>query len=161
MQVISTDSIMMMLHYSNKDLKIDVNQSDSTVSRALEPYLEGLITSLSNSKKNSLIEGVHIQPEFADHMMTKFPNKIQCVFLGYKEINPKIKLKQLKEHADMIDNPWYIHMKDDELLHLTTYLQKESELLFTACQKFSKTYIEVKDIMKDKNEIIKTLLSDV
>jgi hypothetical protein len=158
MQVISTDWIMMMLYHGNKELNIDVNKSDSSVSKSLEPYLEGLISSLVHSKNNYLIEGVHIKPRFIDKLMIKYPNQIKCIFLGYKELDPGIKSNELKIHANQIDNPWYQNLSDHELLHLTHYLQKESERLYHECIEFNKVYIEVRDILIDKNQIIKALL---
>lgn len=50
-QVLSTDWIMMMLYHGNPNLGIDAHKSDISVSRQLEPYLEGLIKALVSSKK--------------------------------------------------------------------------------------------------------------
>jgi hypothetical protein len=160
MKVISTDWIMMMLFHGNKELQIDVNQSDASVSKLLEPYLEGLIKSLLNSKNDYLIEGVHIQPHFADYLMKKYPKQLKCIFLGYQELDPKIKFNQLKDHLSLLDNAWYKTMSDQELLQLTQYLQKESEKLFNLCVKYNQVYYEVKDIMSDKNAIVKILFDD-
>ena len=157
MQVISTDWIMMMLFHGNKELNIDVNKSDSSVSKSLEPYLEGLIISLVHSQNNYLIEGVHIKPRFIDKLMVKYPNQIKCVFLGYKDLDPVTKCNQLKKHANQIDNPWYQNLSDHELLHLTHYLQKESARLYQECIEFNKVYIEVRDIIEDKKQILSAL----
>jgi hypothetical protein len=160
MRVISTDLIMMMLHYGNDQLSIDINKSDITVSHALKPYLYGTIKSLSGLKKNYLIEGVHIQPDFAYELTQAFPNKIKCVFLGYKDADPILKAKELRGHIKDIDNPWYELMSDTELLELTTYMIRESEKLYHECLKYQLRYIEVTDIMKDKPNIIIDLLSN-
>ncbi len=160
MRVISTDLIMMMLHYGNDQLSIDVNKSDITVSHALKPYLLGMIKSLSGLKKDYLIEGVHIQPDFAYELIQAFPNKIKCVFLGYKDADPILKAKELRRHIKDIDNPWYESMNDKELLELTTYMIRESEKLYQECLKYQLRYIEVKNIMKEKLNIIHDLLSN-
>lgn len=159
MRVISTDLIMMMLHYGNDQLSIDIHKSDITVSHALKPYLYGMIKSLSGLKKDYLIEGVHIQPDFAYELIQAFPNKIKCVFLGYKDADPILKAKELREHTKYIDNPWYESLNDSELLELTTYMIRESEKLSRECTKYQLRYIEVKDIMKDKTDIIHDLIS--
>ena len=158
MRVISTDLIMMMLHYGNNQLSIDINKSDITVSHALKPYLYGMIKSLSGLKKDYLIEGVHIQPDFAYELSQAFPNKIKCVFLGYKDADPILKAKELRRDIKDIDNPWYESMNDTELLELTTYMIRESEKLYHECLKYQLRYIEVTDIMKDKYNIILDLL---
>lgn len=156
-QVISTDWIMMMLFHGNKDLNLDINRSDISVSRQLEPYIEGLIESLSVSKKDFLIEGVHIQPEFGKKLSERFPNKLRAVYLGYKDLDPKVKASELRAHVESIDNPWYRHMGETELLKLTKYLQKESEKLYQSCQTHQQTYIEVQNILEDELEILKIL----
>lgn len=159
MRVISTDLIMMMLHYGNDQLSIDINKSDITVSHALKPYLYGMIKSLSGLKRNYLIEGVHIQPDFAFELSQAFPDKIKCVFLGYKDADPIIKANELRRHINDLDNPWYASMSDIELLELTTYMIRESEKCYHECLKYQMNYIEVTDIMKDKFNIITRLLS--
>jgi hypothetical protein len=160
MRVISTDLIMMMLHYGNDQLSIDIHKSDITVSHALKPYLFGMIKSLSGLKRDYLIEGVHIQPDFAYELSLAFPDKIRCLFLGYKDANPIIKAKELRRDIKGIDNPWYESMSDTELIELTTYMIRESEKCYHECLKYQCRYIEVTDIMKDKVDIIKELLSN-
>ena len=157
MYVISTDWIMMMLYYGNKDLTIDIKKSDATVSAFLRPYIEGLITSLADSKMDYLIEGVHVEPAMVEKLMKRFPNKIRAIFLGYQEIDPKVKAQQLKAHINMIDNPWYNHMDEEELNHLTHYLKKESQKLYDACILHHQIYIDVLDIKTEMTNIINTL----
>lgn len=158
-QVISTDWIMMMLYHGNPNLNIDVHKSDISVSRQLEPYIEGLITALISSKKDILIEGVHIQPQFARKLMDAHPNRIKSVFLGYKQITPEAKAKELVLHASEIDNPWYMSMGEKELLKLTHYLQKESIKLEQSCQQFQQVYIEIDDVMSQQDDIIRELFA--
>lgn len=157
-RIISTDWIMMMLHYGNKDLNIDINRSDKSVSHMIEPYMEGLIKSLIGFKKDVLIEGVHIQPEFASVLQNRYPGLIHIVFLGYKNINPDIKKQELKINAKFIDNPWYINYNEEELSKLIHYLIKESDDLEKTCIKFKQTYIEVHNIINDKVNIINVLI---
>jgi hypothetical protein len=160
MRVISTDLIMMMLHLGNDQLSIDIHKSDISVSHALKPYLYGMIKSLSGLKKNYLIEGVHIQPDFAYELTQAFPNKIKYVCLGYKDADPILKAKELRGHIKDIDNPWYESMSDTQLIELTTYMINESDKLYHECLKYQCRYIEVADIMKDKLKIIEELLSN-
>jgi hypothetical protein len=157
--VISTDWIMMMLYNSNQQINIDVNLSDASVSASLEPYIAGLIQSYIDTKSDFVIEGVHVQPEFAKKLLEKYPDKLKVVFLGYKDMDPHVKCIELKTYAHQISNPWYIHKNDQELLHLTTYLQKESEKLYNTCVKFNQTYFEINDIMTDKKAIIQALMT--
>lgn len=159
MHVISTDWIMMMLYHGNPDLKIDIHKSDMTVSRQLEPYIEGLFAALVQSQKDILIEGVHIQPALMSKLMERYPSRIKCVFLGYKDIDPVLKASQLKAHAPQIDNPWYLSMDDAGLLKLTQYLTKESQKLYESCLIYGQNYIEIQDINQDEPTILNELFS--
>ncbi len=157
LRMISTDWIMMMLYHGNKDLNIDIHKSDISVSHMLEPYIEGLIQALIDSKKDILIEGVHIQPALARKMMDQYPNKIRSVFLGYKEMDATTKTQELRKHAETMENPWYMSMNDHELYHLTTYMIHESEKLYQTCLIHKLQYMEVKDVIKDQHQIISAL----
>ena len=61
----STDYLMMSLARGNPSLGINPNSSDITVSKQLRPYLEGMIVTMIENNIDYLIEGVHIQPDFA------------------------------------------------------------------------------------------------
>lgn len=156
--VISTDQIMMMVHYGNPELKLDTNASDNTVSKTLEPYLMGLIKSLSSSKKDTLIEGVHFRAEFVYSLQKRFPNQISAIYLGYKNQTADQKAKELSEHKQLTDNCWYCHMNEQQLHDLAAYMIKESQRIYTECQQFHQTYIEVDDIIKQKETIISQLM---
>jgi len=158
MHVIATDWIMMMLHHGNKDLNIDVTKSDRSVSRLLEPYIEGLIKSLSTSKKDVLIEGVHVQPRFAKYLEDKFPNKVRILFLGYKDIDPGLKAKELLNHAHLIDNPWYLDYESNAYNKLINYLIKESNDLEKYCLQYNQAYYEVKSVLDQMDDIIQKLI---
>ena len=159
MEVIATDRIMMMLHYGNKDLKIDVTRSDQSVSRMLEPYIAGLITSLSSQQRDVLIEGVHMQPEFAKQLQDKYPNKLKIIFLGYKDVEPNIKAQELLDHAQLIDNPWYVDYDKDAYTKLINYLINESHRLYKDCMTYKQQYIEVYSVSDQMDEIIHVLLN--
>lgn len=156
--VISTDQIMMMLHYGNPELKLDINASDDTVSRKLEPYLYGLIKSLTSSKKDTLIEGVHFRAEFVHQLQKQFPNQIRPVFLGYQDQQPQNKANELDLNRRLTDNCWYDHMNKEQLLNLARYMIQESKRIFNECQIYSQTYIEIFDIIKQKDSIIIELM---
>jgi hypothetical protein len=159
--VISTDQIMMMVHYGHPELKLDINASDDTVSQTLEPYLYGLIKSLSSSKKDTLIEGVHFRASFVKRLQDEFPHMIHALYLGYKDMNPEMKAKELDLHRHLTDNCWYCDMNEKALLKLAIYMIKESQRIFDECQQHGQRYVEVYDIIQQKNDIIDLLMKSV
>lgn len=159
-QVISTDQIMMMIHYGSPEFKLDVNASDDTVSRKLEPFIRGLIKSLVSASKDALIEGVHFRAEFVKSLMASYPGKIRAVYLGYRNIDSQRKADELNRHRHLTDNCWYGHMSEAELLSLASYMIKESQRIYQECMTHHQTYVEIDDIMRQKEEIVSLLLHD-
>ena len=98
----STDYIMMMLSKGNKDPDIDIDASDSSVAKDLEPYIYGMISTMIENKVDYLLEGVHFNPDFSRRLIEKYPNDIRIVYLGYKDKNFKDKAKELLEKFDFV-----------------------------------------------------------
>ena len=156
----STDYIMMMLSRGNKDLGIDVEASDSVVSKQLEPYIEGLLKTIIENKVDYLIEGVHFNPDFAKKLMDHFPHDIKVLFLGYKNIGIKDKEEELLKYKDATENPWYLSHKGKELTKLVSYLIKESTRVYDLCKMYDLDYIEVHNISVQKDDIINKLMKE-
>ena len=158
LNIISTDLVMMMLHHAHGQAIVDIHKSDVTVSTHLKPYLQGIIKTLVSFPKDYVIEGVHIQPDFAYALSQLYPNNIKTIFLGYKNQNPHEKAKELKRYEETMDNPWFNQMNEDQLIDLTTYMIRESEKLYHACQIYQQPYVEISNIQTQMPDIIDQLL---
>lgn len=150
----STDYLMMTLFHGNKELNIDINTSDSTVSKKLEPYILGLVTTMVQNKVNYLLEGVHFNPDFSKLLLDKFPDDITIIYLGYQYESASDKYTELMKYEDSIENKWYSHYNKNEMHNLIEYLISESKRIASSCKELNLNYIEVKDIKKQLDEII-------
>lgn len=150
----STDYLMMMLFQGNKDLNIDIHASDSTVSKQLEPYLLGLITTMIQNKVDYLLEGVHFNPDFGSMLIKKFPDDITIIYLGYQFTSSIDKFNELIKYQDSIENKWYSHYDKAEMQNLLDYLISESKRIASSCLEYNLRYIEVKDMGEQLDSII-------
>ncbi len=153
----ATDYVMMMLHLGEPEESFDIWASDSTVARHLEPYLNGLIETMLDHDETFLIEGVHFNTDFARRLLDKHPNRIRIVYLGFKDATVQDKVAELNRHATAIPNRWYSHMSDEEFQHLIGYLVAESHRVYKECQELGLKYIEITDLMEQKEDIVHKL----
>ncbi len=154
----SSDYLMMSLSRANKELGINPNSSDVTVSNQMRPYLDAMIRTMIENKIDYLLEGVHFQPEFIHHLMNLYPGKIKAVYLGYRHIATEIKLQELRQFGPATENHWYHAMDDEELFFLVEYLKNESDKLYQQCQSLNLKYIDIQSITSQASEIIESLM---
>lgn len=158
LEIISTDYIMVMLDRGNPDLGIHMEESDRSVSKRLEPYLEQLIIALIQNQENYIIEGVHFLPQFIKRMIKKYPHDLSAIFLGYANWKATDKAIDLKKYRTETKNCWYCEYDDQELLKLSKYLVNESVILKEEVNQLGLKYFEIKNIIKDQDEIIDLLV---
>ena len=154
----STDYIMMMLARGNSKLSIDVNASDSTVAKSIEPYVYGMIKTMIENKDTYLIEGVHFTTDFSRKLLDEFKDDIRIIYLGYKDISKEDKIKEVKKYKHLMNNPWLFDFPLMPLEEIIEYMIGESKRIYDECQEHNLEYIDVYDINKQKNDIISMLL---
>lgn len=153
-----TDHIMMMLYRGNPQLNIHIDASDSTVARELEPYIRGLFQTIIENKKDYLVEGVHLLTSYAHELLENYPNDVRILYLGYANQNPIAKGRELKEHAHLMENPWYMSFPEKDFHQLMEYMVNESKRIKKECAELHIPYLEIHDITKQMDEIIQTLM---
>lgn len=155
--VIQTDHIMMMLHKANPSLGLNIDASDSSVARFLEPYLDALIETMIENKRDYVIEGVHFLTSFSHRLLKRYPKDVNVLYLLYAKMDPIKKAHELLEHAHEMENPWFLSMKGDAYHHLVRYLVDESKRLEQECIALDLPYIEIENIKQQMVEIIQKL----
>ncbi|MDX9691218.1 MAG: hypothetical protein RBT45_02115, partial [Acholeplasmataceae bacterium] len=139
-------------------LGIDAHDSDPSVSKALEPYLNALIETLIQNKEPMIIEGVHFLPSFSAKLMEEYPKDIKIVYLGYKDWTPQEKMEDLIRYKDATKNCWYSHYNTEELFKLSEYLIIESNKLYEEVKALHLDYIEVNNVIVQTHTIMKHIL---
>jgi len=156
----SSDYLMMSLAKGNKTIGVNPNASDITVSNQLQPYLEAMIKTMVENKIDYILEGVHFQPEFVRSILDKYPDQIEVIFLGYKDIDTLKKVEEMKLFGPKTQNHWYSNMNDQELTQLVEYMKNECQKLYDNCLNHNLPYFEVYDIVSQSDEIIKRLMHE-
>lgn len=156
----STDYIMMMLARGNNELDIDVDAEDSVVAEKIEPYVYGMIKTMIENKDTFLIEGVHFNTSFSRKLLDEFKDKIQIIYLGYKDISVENKVKEVLKYKEVMNNPWLFDHLDQSLEEIISYMIGESNRIHKECLTHNLTYIDVYDINKQKEDIINTILEN-
>jgi len=157
--VFSTDYLMMTLAIGDPEHRLDPDADDKIVSKALEPYLYGLIQTMIDNGFDQIIEGVHFLPSFADRLTKAFPGKIRFVFLGYRLADPGAKMKEILSHAKEMENAWFLTYPPKEMRKLVGYLIDESERIKLETELYGLPYVEVTDIVQDADLIIARLFA--
>ncbi len=155
--VIQTDHIMMMLHKANPSLGLNIDASDSSVARFLEPYLEALIETMIENKRDYVMEGVHFLTSFSHRLLEKFPQDIRVLYLVYAHADPIKKAHELLEHAHNMENPWFLSMKGEDYHHLVRYLVDESKRLEQECMLYHLPFIEIENIIFQMDDVLHQL----
>ncbi len=156
--IFSTDYIMMMLHHGSNNINLDINASDTTVAKKLEPFIYGMIKTMIENNETYLIEGVHFNPDFSRRLIEDFKDKIKILYLGYKDISLDNKLKEILKYKNIMNNPWLFDHQGQPVEKIVEYMIKESKRVYTECVHHNLTYIDVYDINIQKEKIIDLLL---
>ena len=157
LSIFSTDYIMMMLHYGNPQLKLDIDASDRSVAKEIQPYVHGLIQVMIDNNDSFLIEGVHFNPDFCKELLQTYPNNIKILNLGYKDISTKEKVEELTKNKANLDNPWLFH-HHDPIETIVAYMIQESKRLYQDCVKYDLPYIDIYNIEEQTEDIMKLLI---
>lgn len=155
----STDYLMMSLSRGNPGLGVDPEASDEVVSRVLEPYLDGMVQTMAENGIDYILEGVHLTPEAATRWESRFPGKIRSVFLGYRTVSPLDKWREFQLHAKDVENDWLSAYPPDRRNETLRFLVLDSEILYRKAEETGHRYVEIDDIARQADEIIRFLLS--
>ena len=158
--IFSTDYIMMMLHYGNEDLDLDIHASDSTVASKLEPYVYGLIQTMVQNDNEYVIEGVHFNTDFSRRLKDEFGDKIRITYLGYKDVSVEDKVDEIYRFKNTMDNPWIFTLPGVKVEETVEYLINESERIYQECLDRDLEYYEVYDIVEQLEDIIEKVMRE-
>lgn len=155
----STDYLMMSLFRANPGAGVDPEDPDEVVSRALEPYLHGMVRAMAENGIDYILEGVHLTPEAATRWENQYPGKIRSVFLGYRNVSPEAKGRELLLHAKDVENDWFSAYPPERRNETMRFLVLDSEILYRKAEETGHRYVEITDIPRQTDAIIEFLLT--
>lgn len=155
--VFSTDHLMMALAKADPTHAVDADADDKVVAKAMEPYLHAMIATMVAGGVDQVIEGVHFLPAFAARLVAEFPGQVRFAFLGYRNVDPTAKTKEILAHAGDVENAWFLSYPPSALAQLVRYLIAESARLKLETEIHRLPYFEITDIVRDADGVIASL----
>lgn len=122
---------------------LDIKHGQPFISKAekLWPLVKPLLVHLIKEELNYLIEGDGILPSQVAELFKDYPNGIKASFVGFSEIDPQDKFKQVKEFGGNKDD-WTKRVSDEELMLSIKDMVKFSKYLKSECNKYNISYFD-------------------
>lgn len=159
--LLSTDDVMMYVHFNKLDPTLDVNACDTEVAKKLEPFIYQKIKNMITNDETYVIEGVHFNTDFSRKLLYDFKHKIKIIYIGYKDISVENKTKEIFKYKDTMDNPWLFNHQGKKVEEIVEYMIGESKRVYHECVLNNLTYIDIYDINVQKQQIINSLFNMV
>jgi 2-phosphoglycerate kinase len=106
--------------------------------------LESMLRNIAEVKSDYIIEGDKLLPGLVSKLIGEYPNQIISCFLGYPNIDPEKKVKEIKQYPGRI-NDWTRDLSETELRDLITEMLDYSRYLETECHKYNLIYFDTSE----------------
>lgn len=107
----------------------------------LWPLIKPMLIHLLKEEPQYLIEGDGLLPNQIVELLSEFPNDIKTCFVGFSEIDPQEKLKQVRKFGGNMDD-WTKNIPDEELIKHIKAMVEFSKYLKSECTKYGISYFE-------------------
>jgi len=145
-----TDYLRDALGHEAPKFGIKKGMSDIEKSEILWPFFKGILNQrIKYYKDDLLVEGTNFLPRYLSEYKEK--NDIKMVFLGYADLDPEEKLKQIRNNPGA-EGEWTSDMSDSELRDLVDEFIKISKYYESECAKYGIKYF---DTSKNFEDVIK------
>lgn len=122
-------------------LKIKQGQAFIPKAEKIWPIIKPMLSCLIKEEPNYLVEGDGILPKQVSGLLGQFPNEIKVCFVGFSEIDPRDKLKQVREFGGNMDD-WTKSISDEQLIKYLEDMIAFSRYLKEECKKYSLSYFD-------------------
>lgn len=121
-----------------------VNPEDDELCIAdrLWPVVRAMALAMTEDELDYLIEGVQLRPRSVAELIQRRPQFVRACFLGYAEIEPLAKARQLRAYGGGLDD-WMRAYDDTQMLREVQRLIALSATLRDECAACSLSYFEV------------------
>ena len=100
-----------------------------------------MLIHLIEKEPNYLIEGDGILPNQVAELQKDFSNNIKACFVGFSEINPQDKFKQVRK-LDGNKDDWTKNISDEGLMSYIKDMVEFSKYLKSECNKYDISYFD-------------------
>ena len=131
------------------------------IAEKMQPFLAGMIDSMLIDGMDYVIEGEAMLPQSTADLVSKHPDKIKVVFVGYTEIDVKDKVALVKKHGDR-ENDWLTNESDEYIRDHIENMIAYSKMIKNGCEKYGLSYFDTsEDFLGAIEEATRFLVGDL
>ena len=93
-------------------------------------------------------------------LQNQLGDKINILYLGYKDISIEEKVNELYKYQDRMENPWIFDHQGERVEDIIEYLISESNRIYRECTNKGLEYIEMYDINRQIDEVVNKLTNE-
>lgn len=137
---LSLDVVKMGLVNGIPEYGVDPEESTSAVAEKLWPLVRAMAVNMLETDVHYIIEG-EILPHHVVELSERFPGQVRACFLGYADITPEQKLREMREFAGN-PNDWTVDSSDEYVLDVIYEFIAFSRSLREECVRLSIPYFD-------------------
>lgn len=135
---------VLMTGLANASPRFGVNPEASNIARAekLWPVARAVAINIIETDLDYLLEGDSILPEQVIELAREYNGRVKACFIGYVDIDPALKLKEMREFSGH-PNDWVSGHSDEYVLSLINEMIEFSKYLRQECKQSNIPYFDV------------------
>ena len=118
------------------------------IAKKMAPFLQAMIDCMLVDGMDYVIEGEAMLPELTAAWISKHPDRVRAVFVGYTDISADDKLALVKEHSDG-ENDWLTEKPDEYIRDHINNMIAYSKKIKTECEKHGLPYFDTSEDFQD------------
>jgi len=139
--VLSLDILKMGLHHAVPSVGVEPGEDPAEVGRRIWPLIRAMAQTAVESEVDYLFEGDMLIPEQVAELDELLGSDLVSCFVGYRDIDPRQKLSEIRAHAGT-PNDWLNEHDDDYVLEVVQYGVEFSRRISDECGLFGLTYFD-------------------
>lgn len=156
----STDWLMMGFTNGVPEFGIHDRLFPDEIAKKIWSFLKATCESVLCSEVDYVIEGEAILPELVQELLDVHPDKVRICFIGYTDVNPIEKARDIKTCSDGRDD-WLLKESDDYLYDHIKNMTTHSRNIKADCEKYGMDYFDTSsDFMGTIEQAMTYLLGD-
>jgi hypothetical protein len=118
------------------------------IAKKMAPFLQAMIDCMLVDGMDYVIEGEAMLPELTAAWISKHPDRVRAVFVGYTDISADDKLALVKEHSDG-ENDWLTEKPDEYIRDHINNMIAYSKKIKTECEEHGLPYFDTSEDFQD------------
>jgi len=156
----STDWLMMGFTNGVPEFGIHDRLFPDEIAKKIWSFLKAMCESVLCSEVDYVIEGEAILPKLVQELLDEYPDKVRICFIGYTDVDPIEKARDIKTYSDGKDD-WLLNESDDYLYDHINNMVTHSRSIKADCEKYGMGYFDTSyDFIGTIDQAITYLVGD-